>query len=143
MRFRLTKQKNIQRLLKEMRKASAPNVPAVITHKEAGTLRNRIAKEPYFQCGSTSSEPKRAWWRRLVLLEFPCGEIAETALKTIALIGASPYRLMRLTGKERFSAQGLEGKVQVQKPLFSALMNLDLLPQFRGRILTKERKVIL
>jgi hypothetical protein len=50
--------------------------------------------------------------------------------------GAKNYETTRLTGQEGFNAQGLEGKVRVRKPLFNALMNMDLLPRNRARILT-------
>ena len=53
-------------------------------------------------------------------------------------VGRNYNETAPLDGKEDFLAQGLEGKVRVQKPLFSALMNLrDSLPKRRGRIVTR------
>jgi len=112
-------------------------IPKVITHKNMGPIRDAIALEDEFQPGPGHKIKPRGWYRRPVVLEFPMGEIAEEALKSIALIGRSEHWTEGLTGKEGFRAQGLEGKVLVIKDLFGALINMDLLLPHRGRILTK------
>ena len=118
---------------------TSPTIPKVITHKNMGPLLGALAQEPCFQCGSNIPEPEGAWFRRQVILEFPLGELYRDGLLTLALTGFDRPETLALTGKEGFNAQGLEGKVQVRKDLFLALMNLrDLLPEFRGRIITKE-----
>ena len=72
-----------------------------------------------------------------MVLEFPLGELAEEGLKTVALVARSEHWTEPLTGKEGFTAQGLEGKVLVVKGLFGALINMDLMAEHRARILTK------
>jgi hypothetical protein len=107
----------------------------IITHKNLDYWLKKVQGEPYFQCGSTVKETP-AWCYEEVTLEFPMGELCKDGLTTIALVGRERPEPTDLTGKEGFDAQGLEGKVQIRKPLFNALMNLrDLLPPFRGRII--------
>lgn len=99
-------------------------------------LLDAISAEPYFQPGPQTA-PRPKWVDKVVVLEFPLGELAKDGLTTLALVGMGKnYETAGLTGKEGFNAQGLEGKVRVRKPLFNALMNMDLLPRGRGRILT-------
>jgi hypothetical protein len=107
----------------------------IITHKNLNYWLKKVQGEPYFECGSTVKTPP-AWCYQEVTLEFPLGELCKDGLTTIALVGREKPEPVPLTGKEQFNAQGLEGKIQVRKPLFNALMNLrDLLPELRGRIL--------
>ena len=113
------------------------NIPRVITHKNMGPIRDAIALEDEFQPGPGHKINLRGWYRRPVILEFPMGEIAEEAMKSIALVARSEHWTEKLTGKEGFIAQGLEGKVLVVKDLFGALINMDLVLPFRGRILTR------
>lgn len=71
-------------------------------------------------------------------LEVPLGELARGFAPTLLLLGpgkTKPDFIEDLTGKERFSAQGLEGKAVMLRPLGQALAALSFLPQFRGRVL--------
>jgi len=114
-------------------------LPDIITHKNLEPILDAIAKEPCFQPGQQNAA-RPEWVDRIVTLEFPLGELAKDALTTLALVGSEKPEPMGLTGKEGFNAQGLEGKVQIKKPLFNAAMNLRLvLPVHRGRILTRPR----
>jgi len=112
------------------------SVPAVIDHQNMGPLLTALQDEPEFHCGPNWYRPTGdEWYRQWVILEFPTGEACKDGLTALALIGQNASQTVALTGKERFAAQGLEGKVQVHKDLFSALMNLrDILPERRGRI---------
>lgn len=111
-------------------------LPKIIDHKNMGPLLNKVSGLSCYQPGSTDDPPE--WVHKKVILEIPLGELCEDALKTMALLGRrSQPDPMELTGKEGFNAQGLEGKVRIEKDLFAALMNLrDLIPPNRGRILT-------
>lgn len=113
-------------------------LPKVITHKNMGPILDAISREAEFQPGFKGPYKKKAWYRKIVKLEFPIGELAKGWLQTVALVGPRPdYELKELTGKEGFVAHGLEGKAVVEKELFGALMNLRMtLPSYRGRILT-------
>ena len=110
-----------------------------ITHKTIGPYLARLKREREFKIGFTGYKPTGdEWYRQRVSLEFPTGEACEDGLKSLALIGHNVARYVALDGSEGFDAQGLEGKVSVEKDLFSALMNLrDLLPAGRGRIVFK------
>jgi len=114
----------------------APNIPKVITLSNYGPLMDALSNEPCLQCGSKVQEPPGVWFRREVVLEFPQGELCEGGLKTLALVGFERPTPLPLTGREGFVAQGLEGKVQVRKDLFYALLGLEMLPERRGRVLT-------
>jgi hypothetical protein len=108
----------------------------IITHANMRPLLDLLQHESEFQCGTEYRATGKEWYREIVTLEFPLGELAEDRLKTMALIGLNPPAPLPLTGKEGFNAQGLGGKAQVRKDLFMALMNLrDLLPEERGRII--------
>lgn len=113
-----------------------PKLPKIITHANMDPLLDRISREPAYQPGARVSPPE--WVHTPVVLEVPLGELAEGGLKTLALTGGRRPEVVDLTGKEGFDAQGLEGKVRIQKDLFAALMNLrDLIAPYRGRILTR------
>ena len=113
------------------------NIPRVITHKNMDPLLNALTLEPEFQPGEQTVVPN-AWYRTPVILEVPSGELCKDFMSRIALVGASRWESTGLDGTEGFNAQGLEGKVQIKKDLFGALMNLrDIVPVGRGRILTK------
>jgi len=109
-------------------------LPKVITHKNLPEVEEAIRADI-----DAVSDPDH-WAQQPVYLEFPAGEIAEDWLKTLALVGMGKnYECLPLTGKEGFRAQGLEGKIRVRKPLINAVYNLrDLLPRYRGRIITRE-----
>jgi len=105
----------------------------VIAHRTMKTFLDAAAAEFHNNVPAEDS-----WVYQEVVLEFPMGEIAESPLKTMSLIGAYDYDITDLTGREQFNAQGLEGKIAVKMPLFNALMNLkNFLPQYRGRIIMK------
>ena len=110
----------------------------IITHSNMRPYLDRISESPEFQIRSTYKPTGDEWYRQKVTLEFPLGEAAKDWLTSMAL-GVLPgrnYTIRPITGKEGFAAQGMEGKVGVEKELFAALMNLrDLLPEHRGRIL--------
>lgn len=120
-----------------------PDIPPVIYHSNMEPLLDALQQEPEFQPGPQKTYPQ-AWYRRKVYLEFPTGELAEGGLKRMALVGwpaagkREPQHLP-IKGDDRFNAQGLEGKVRVEKDLFGALMNMDLLPVHRGRIVVPGR----
>jgi len=106
----------------------------IITHKNINKWLDRLQCEPEFQPGPAPIIPD-AWYRQQVTLEVPTGELAKDGLTTLAIIGRSYPEIVPLTGKEGFAAQGLEGKAQITKDLFGALMNMrDLIPANRGRI---------
>lgn len=117
-------------------KTGGPTIPAVITRENDQQVRDLFLQEPAYQIGAPSNIRPPAWVHQEVILEVPLGELARGGLQTMALIGRSSFRNVPLTGKENFDAQGLEGKVQIKKDLFSAVMNLDILPHHRGRVLT-------
>lgn len=111
-------------------------LPKIITHANADPIFNKICKLPCMQPGPELQRPP--WIDTPVTLEFPTGELCRDALRTLALIGSGrDYELAELDGSERFNAQGLEGKVRVRKSLLAALLNLDLLPEYRARIVTR------
>lgn len=114
---------------------SQVNLPNVITHKNRGPILEALRNEEPFRIGSNGQYDGNAWYAQEVTLEFPLGELCESGLKSLALVGRSPYVTVDLSGKEGFNAQGLEGKVQVRKPLSTAVLNLDLLAEYRGRVL--------
>lgn len=78
-----------------------------------------------------------------VTLEFPLGEIArgDTTSTILAMMvrqkGAKPQPL---TGKERFSAQGLEGKLSLELPRQVAETLKKQLPAHRSRIVETQRR---
>lgn len=106
----------------------------IINHKNLRYWLDKLKSEPQLACGG----PQRTWsewFDKPCTLEFPLGEIAQSDLHVIALVGRGPTDPVPLTGKEGFNAQGLEGKLQIVKPLINALFNLrDILPEHRGRI---------
>jgi len=115
-----------------------------ITHKNRDAWLDRLRAEPFFQIGNKTPYDPGAWYNQTVVLEVPTGELARDGLTTIALIGRSPHETAPLTGKEGFNAQGLEEKVVIHKPLVNALLNLDIIPEKRGRVVidaTAEKKI--
>lgn len=122
------------------------NLPKVITHKNAEPYIDHLQADPYFRVGEKSlavadAEKPGPWASQTVTLEFPMGELAGSGLKTMALLNGRVRPMdawvENITGKEGFAAQGLEGKVCVPMPLHVALVRLDLLPEHRGRIITR------
>lgn len=114
-------------------------IPRVITHANIQPLLDALLEEPEFKIGApTVKYDPSKWYRQSVTLEVPTGELAKDGLTAMALRGQSVPVITELTGKEQFNAQGLEGKVQIRKELFSALMNMrDLIAPCRGRIVTR------
>lgn len=110
----------------------------VITHENMSPLLEQLAAEPYFRPGSRVAR-RPAWVDQPVTLEFPLGELAVDWLRTLSLTGGRLFATEPLDGSEGFDAQGLEGKVQVERDLFGALLCLrDVLPRRRGRIVMEE-----
>jgi len=108
----------------------------IITHKNLQPFLDRLMAEPEFAIGSHTRPEGGVWYRQIVTLEFPTGEACKDGLTALALMGSNSHECVPLTGKEGFDAQGLEGKIQVRKDLFGALMALrDILPEHRGRII--------
>lgn len=114
-------------------------LPKIITHKNMGPILDAISREAEYQPGYKGPIKKKAWYRKKVMLEFPIGELAKGFLQSLALLGPDPsYEIKKLTGKEGFIAQGLEGKVVVEKDLVSAMLKMKMvLPEHRGRVLTQ------
>jgi hypothetical protein len=77
------------------------------------------------------------WYTKTVILEFPLGELYDNYLKTTALVFNKQYKIAPIGENEKFNAQGLEGKVQVEMPLYEAINRMELLPEYRGRIVTR------
>jgi len=105
-------------------------------------LLDALQEEPCYQPGPSAPMPQpEDWHQQLVWLEFPAGEAVRiVGLTTLILIGRNYNETASIDGKEGFLAQGLESKIRVQKPLFSALINLrDILPKRRGRIVSLYR----
>lgn len=106
-----------------------------ITHRNLRYYLHKLLREPSLACGGPHRNGKE-WFDKPCTLEFPLGELARDGLTTIALVGRGPVEPVTSTGNEGFKAQGLEGKVQIVKPLINALLNMrDLLPEHQGRIL--------
>ena len=106
-----------------------------ITHRNLRYYLQKLLREPQLACGSPHRNGKE-WFDKPCTLEFPLGELTRDDMSTLALVGRSPVESISLTGNEGFDAQGIEGKVQIIKPLINALFNMrDLLPEHRGRIL--------
>ncbi len=106
-----------------------------ITHDNLWCWLDKLATAPGLQIGD-KHRTWHEWYDAPCTLEFPLGELARDGLCTLALLGYERPEPQPLTGKEGFSAQGLESKVQIRKPLLNALFNMrDILPQNRGRIL--------
>jgi len=117
---------------------TTPEIPRVITHKNLGplldALEGLVTDEGLWDM---AHRDMKHWINRSVILEFPMGEIAKGGLHTMGLIGKSKPKVIPLTGKEGFDAQGLEGKIQTRKRLKDAIIALRALPVHRGRILTR------
>ena len=84
-----------------------------------------------------TAEAKQETEMKIVTLEVPLGEIAMERFASLIALGILPRPMIgNLTGKEKFNAQGLEGKASftLPRPLAEAL--LKGLPPYRGRIVT-------
>lgn len=73
-------------------------------------------------------------FNRMVVLEFPCGEVGEDGLKTIALVGKGIPQAQKITDSDAFIAQGLEGKFGVRMTLRDAILRTMLIPDYRWQI---------
>jgi len=101
-----------------------------LTHKDIEPYLTRLVQD--FHQGSSPD----VWYRQPVTLEVCTGELAENALKTMAILGRAKPVCKPIKKTDRFKAQGLEGKVAIRKDFFSALMNMrDLIPEHRGQII--------
>jgi len=108
----------------------------IITHKNLEHYLEKLANDPGLQCGGVRTGHE--WYDSNCILEFPLGELCKDELTTLALVGQEQLEPVAITGKEGFNAQGLEGKVCVNKPLLNAILNMrDILPPYRGRIIWK------
>jgi|SRR5581483_5697028 len=117
------------------------DIPKVITHENAGPLREALLKFEHFQPGphKCGKECHQAWWAQEVTLELPTGELAVSGLQTLALTGSfhPTLAVAPIVPQDRFNAQGLEGKVRIRKPLLNALLNLDIIAPQRAQIITR------
>ena len=68
-----------------------------------------------------------------LIIEFPLGEITNPKITGYIWAWGVQKRIttLAITGKERFNAQGLEGKAQVKTGLVTALLVWEALPAFR------------
>jgi len=109
----------------------------ILHHKDIDPYLSKLRIEPEFECGNKTYKPTgNEWYRQVVTLEFPLGEMCKDFITTLALVGRREPKTLPIDGTERFNAQGLEGKCAIEVDLFGALMRMrDLLPPFRGRIL--------
>jgi len=73
-------------------------------------------------------------FNRIVTLEFPCGEVGEDGLKTIALVGKGIPEARKIVDSDAFKAQGLEGKFGVRMRLRDAILRTMLIPDYRWQI---------
>lgn len=113
-----------------------PKLPRIITHANYDAVLDKyIRNHPSMQPGGGHLLPQPAWFHEDAILEVPTGELARDGLTTMALVGRSRPEPAALTGDEGFNAQGLEGKVRIRKPLLNALLNLDIIPRHRGRVI--------
>jgi len=109
----------------------------IINHRNAGRIRDELSKLAESSAGwERNYSDASHWMHTMVILEVSLGELADNWIKTIALTGGRIPEIAPLTGREGFIAQGLEGKAVIRKSLLNALVNLDLLPKYRGQIVT-------
>lgn len=107
----------------------------ILYHKDIEKYLNQLAKELEFKCGAKYDPTGKEWYRKIVTLEFPLGELAKGFLNNIALCGSKSVETMSINKSDKFNAQGLEGKCCVKRDFFGALMAMrDILPEYRGRI---------
>ena len=86
--------------------------------------------------GKPTEHPCYNWCEQDAAVEFPLGELTGEPLKIAALTGFGTHRqeVCPIVRQDKFNAQGLEGKCRVHKNLFMAIMNLDVLPKYRGQV---------
>jgi len=113
----------------------------ILTHKDIDPYLDRLTREPEFQPGPLTIRPTgKEWYRQQVYLEFPLGELAKDGLSCLALCGTRQPEVAPITDRDKFNAQGLEGKARVRMDLFGALMKLrDILPLHRGQIVMEKQ----
>lgn len=97
--------------------------------------------------GKGESAWNRVWnqyTQRKALLEFPLGEVMNPKISGYAWAWnmRKILKTKAITEKDRFEAQGLEGKVSVQIPLLSALLAWRELPEHRRQIIELESKYL-
>ncbi len=97
--------------------------------------------------GKGESAWNRVWseyTERKARLEFPLGEVMNP--KISGYVWAWKMRNIlqtkAITEKDKFKAQGLEGKISVQIPLLSALLAWRELPEHRRQIIEIESKYL-
>lgn len=105
----------------------------VLHHKDLNPWLDRLASDPCYRPGKAPLPRPSDWHQQTVALEFPIGELTKPMMRLV-LVGRAEPEVLPIDGSERFDAQGLEGKVRVRKPLVNALLNMNLLPEWRGRI---------
>lgn len=80
------------------------------------------------------AEFHKRWTRTKMRLEFPSGEITNPAIAGYLFAWRMTNELqlgLPITGKEQFSAQGLEGKVAVETDALTAVLAYRELPERR------------
>lgn len=93
--------------------------------------------------GATSAEYHRIvfskYFSRPVIVEVPLGELARPDnLGLMIHVKRHGYEIASLTGKEKFNAQGLEGKARLKGyTYYDALIATVTLPDHRFRIVEK------
>jgi len=75
------------------------------------------------------------------VLEFPAGEIMNERIRGFVWAWAmkKEITIAGVTGKDRFAAHGLEGKIQVNTNLITALLAYRDLPRYRRGILIEKK----
>lgn len=115
-------------------------LPRIITHANYKPIFAQLTAAPP---DSTSITPEFA--RQTVVFECPLGELCDGNFAKLLLLapnGVADVEVARLTGREGFNAQGLEGLARCHIPLAAALLLLDrgFIPHRRGRIITSSQK---
>lgn len=90
-----------------------------------------------YACGQpTPPKQVTAYYHQAAVLEFPLGEVTNRALAGFLFVWyhQNKIKIQPITQKDRFDAQGLEGKCVVETTLWTALVAADALPQYRRAV---------
>jgi len=111
----------------------------IISKEEIGKMLEEIQKAS--MSGVETWEPV---WEKYInqkaLIEFPLGEFMNTTIQGY-IAGWNLYKKIQtkpITEKDKFNAQGLEGKASVPVNLFTALLVWRELPEYRRQIVEIE-----